>query len=66
MAVTTLNDITIICLPLPVGKTLHICSRVTPTHLSISRHPHWTILTDEHDQWPEHFEQKLQLTMPGG
>ena len=45
MAVTSLNDVMIICFPLPVGKTLCMCSRVMPTHLHICWHPHWPILT---------------------
>ena len=34
---TSLNDITIICFPLPVGKTLCMCRRAMPAYL----HTHW-------------------------
>ena len=39
MCVTSLNDVTIICFPLLVGKTLHMCSRVMLTCLHICQHP---------------------------
>ena len=45
MAVTSLNDVTIICFPLLAGKTLHMCSTVLLTCLCICQHPHWPILT---------------------
>ena len=42
MMVTSLNDVTIICSPFLVGKTLHIHSGVMLTHLHICWHPcHW-------------------------
>ena len=40
MTVTLSNDITIICFPPQAGKTLHMHSRVVPTHLHIHWHPH--------------------------
>ena len=44
-AMTSLNDVMIACFPLPVGKTLHMHSRVISTQLHICWHPHRPILT---------------------
>ena len=40
----SLNDVTIICFPPLMGKTLHMHRRATPSHLHICWHPHWSIL----------------------
>ena len=44
-AVISLNNIMIICFPLPTGKTLYMHSRVTLTCLHICWHPHQPLLT---------------------
>ena len=41
--VTSLNDVTIVCFPLLVGKTLCMCRRAMQAHLHICWHPCWLI-----------------------
>ena len=45
MTVTSLNDVMIVCFPLPAGKASCMDSRVMPTHLCICQHPCQTNLT---------------------
>ena len=49
MTVTSSNDATIICFPHQVGKTLHMHSRVAPTHVHIHQCPCLSSLTATHE-----------------
>ena len=49
MFVTSLIDVTIICFPLPAGKTLHMCRRATPVCLCTHWCPHLLFSTATHE-----------------
>ena len=52
MFMTSLNDVTIICFPLLVGKGLHMCRRAMPVCLCTHHHPHQLFSTAMHE--PSH------------